>query len=69
MHAWSPGGEETVCGTTVLVQRLEMQVEHNQLCSMVALADRALLWSLRMKYAIHRPAGWRSDPDSAVPSR
>lgn len=60
------GKEETSCGVTVIVQRLEMQLEQDQLRSMAAFADRALIWSLRSKYAIYRPDGWRSDPHSAV---
>jgi len=61
------GGME--CGFTVVVQRLEMQLQQDQLCSLVEFADKANIWSLRGKYAIYRPASWRSDPNSCVPWR
>ncbi len=51
---------------TVVVQRVEVQLQQDQLHSMVAFADRATIWSLRSKYAVYRPAGWRSDPHSSV---
>lgn len=54
------------CGVTVVVQRVEMQLQQAQLHNVIAFADRATIWSLRGKYAVYRPAGWRSDPHSSV---
>ena len=60
------GKGEVEFGVVVLVHRLEMHLQQAQLRSMAGFADKALIWSLRSKYAVHRPAGWRSQPGSRV---
>ena len=63
------GQVDVQLGVSVLVRRLELQLQRGQGASMADLADAAALWRLRNRHAVHRPRGWRSDSSKRVPWR
>ena len=51
------------------IDDMSFQVNRQQLQGMSRIAASAEVWRCCQRYAIFRPSGWRSDPDTLVPWR
>lgn len=58
-----------VLGISIHFQRLGMCLQHSQLASIRVFGDQVQVWHQRGTYAVLRPNGWRSKPDSRISPR
>ena len=56
-------------GAVALLERLQLQVNKEQLADIAWLQDQFAVWALRNQHAPLRPTGWRSSDKSTVSAR
>ncbi len=58
-----------VLGISIHFQRLGMCLQQSQLASIRVFGDQVKVWQKRGTYAVLRPNGWRSKPDTRTSPR